>query len=195
MGIFLAISRAIDATNDFVGRNVSWLVLAAVIISATNAVIRKLFDTSSNAWLEAQWYLFGAVFMLAAGYTLHKNEHVRIDVLAGNFKKRTRDWIDLICHLFFLLPFCFMMTYLAWPFFWRSFRSGEMSTNAGGLIVWPAKAVILAGFILLTAQAFSEIIKRIAVLRGVIDEEEGHEHHLPPQIEEQMKAGRENGNA
>ena len=195
MGFLLAFSRAVDRTNDFIGRNVSWLVLAAVIISATNAVIRKVFDTSSNAWLEAQWYLFGAVFMLAAGYTLHRNEHVRIDVLAGNFKKRTRDWIDLICHIFFLLPFCLMMTYLAWPFFFRSFSSGEMSTNAGGLIVWPAKAVILAGFVLLTAQAFSEIIKRIAVIRGVIEEEEGHNHALPPEIEDELKASKESGNA
>ena len=179
----LVLSRSIDRVNEFVGRNVSWLVLAAVLISAGNASIRKAFDMSSNAWLEVQWYLFGAVFMLAAGYTLRKNEHVRIDVLAGNLSKRTRDWIDLFGHFFFLLPFCVMMTYLAWPFFWRSFQSGEMSSNAGGLIIWPAKAVVLAGFILLTAQAVSEIIKRSAIIRGLIEEEPGHDHSMPPQVE------------
>jgi TRAP-type mannitol/chloroaromatic compound transport system permease small subunit len=127
--------------------------------------------------------LFGAVFMLAAGYTLRKNEHVRIDVLAGNLSKRVRDWIDLFGHFLFLLPFCLMMTYLAWPFFWRSFHSGEMSSNAGGLIIWPAKASVLIGFILLTAQAVSEIIKRIAIIRGIIEDEPGHDHSMPPQVE------------
>ncbi|WP_340160374.1 TRAP transporter small permease subunit [uncultured Hoeflea sp.] len=183
MGSLLALSRVIDRINEFVGRNVSWLVLAAVLISAGNATIRKVFDMSSNAWLEVQWYLFGAVFMLAAGYTLRKNEHVRIDVVAGNLSKRTRDWIDLFGHIFFLLPFCLMMTYLAWPFFWRSFFSGEMSSNAGGLIIWPAKASILVGFMLLTAQAVSEIIKRTAIIRGVMEEEIGHDHSMPPQVE------------
>jgi TRAP-type mannitol/chloroaromatic compound transport system permease small subunit len=191
MGSLLALSRLIDRINEFVGRNVSWLVLAAVLISAGNATIRKMFDMSSNAWLEVQWYLFGAVFMLAAGYTLRKNEHVRIDVVAGNLSKRTRDWIDLFGHFLFLLPFCIMMTYLAWPFFWRSFSSGEMSSNAGGLIIWPAKLSILIGFVLLTAQAVSEIIKRIAVLRGIINEEPGHDHSMPPQVEaaSEMKDG------
>jgi TRAP-type mannitol/chloroaromatic compound transport system permease small subunit len=191
MGSLLALSRLIDRINEFVGRNVSWLVLAAVLISAGNATIRKMFDMSSNAWLEVQWYLFGAVFMLAAGYTLRKNEHVRIDVVAGNLSKRTRDWIDLFGHFLFLLPFCMMMTYLAWPFFWRSFSSGEMSSNAGGLIIWPAKLSILLGFVLLTAQAISEIIKRIAVIRGIINEEPGHDHSMPPQVEaaSEMKDG------
>jgi TRAP-type mannitol/chloroaromatic compound transport system permease small subunit len=191
MGSLLALSRFIDRINEFIGRNVSWLVLAAVLISAGNATIRKVFDMSSNAWLEVQWYLFGAVFMLAAGYTLRKNEHVRIDVLAGNLSKRTRDWIDLFGHILFLLPFCLMMTYLAWPFFWRSFQSGEMSSNAGGLIIWPAKASILLGFILLTAQAVSEIIKRIAIIRGLLAEEVGHDHSMPPQVEAaaEMKGG------
>jgi TRAP-type mannitol/chloroaromatic compound transport system permease small subunit len=170
MTILLAVSRLIDAINGAIGRWVSWLLLAAVLISAGNALIRKIFDTSSNAWLEVQWYLFGAVFMLAAAYTLQRNDHVRIDVLAGNFKKRTRDWIDLFGHLFFLLPFCLMMTYFAWPFFWRSFASGEMSSNAGGLIIWPAKASIFVGFLMLNLQAFSEIIKRIAIIRGDLEE-------------------------
>lgn len=183
----LMLSRLIDRINDFFGRNVAWLVLAAVLISAGNATIRKVFDVSSNAWLEVQWYLFGAVFMLAAGYTLRKNEHVRIDVLANGFSKRTRDWIDLVCHFLFLLPFCIMMTSLAWPFFWRSFQSGEVSTNAGGLVIWPAKGVILLGFLLLTAQAVSEIIKRIAIIRGLIEEEPGHDHSMPPAIEAELK--------
>jgi TRAP-type mannitol/chloroaromatic compound transport system permease small subunit len=111
--------------------------------------------------------------MLAAGYTLRRNEHVRIDVLAGNLAKRTRDWIDLFGHIFFLLPFCFMMTYLAWPFFWRSFSQAKCPAMPADLIIWPAKATILVGFILLTAQAISEIIKRIAVIRGLIEEEHG----------------------
>jgi TRAP-type mannitol/chloroaromatic compound transport system permease small subunit len=194
MASLLVLSRLIDRINEFFGRNVAWLVLAAVLISAGNAISRKAFDLSSNAWLEVQWYLFGAVFMLAAGYTLRKNEHVRIDVIAGNFSKRTRDWIDLVCHFIFLLPFCLMMTYLAWPFFWRSFQSGEMSSNAGGLIIWPAKASILLGFLLLTAQAVSEIIKRIAIIRGDMEEEHGHDHSMPPQVEAatEMKDG---GNA
>ena len=170
MSYALALSRAVDTVTVAIGKAVGWLLLLAVVISAGNASIRKAFDTSSNAWLEVQWYLFGAVFMLAAAYTMQRNEHVRIDVIAGNLKKRTRDWIDLLGHIFFLLPFCLMMTYFAWPFFWRSFTSGEMSPNAGGLIIWPAKAAILLGFILLTLQAFSQIIKSIAIIRGDLED-------------------------
>jgi TRAP-type mannitol/chloroaromatic compound transport system permease small subunit len=189
MKALLAVSGVVDRINTFVGKKVAWLILAAVLISATNAVIRKAFDISSNAWLEAQWYLFGAVFMLTAAYTLLKNEHVRIDVLASNFSNRTREWIDLICHLTFLLPFCIIMTYLAWPFFFRSFSSGEMSTNAGGLIVWPAKAFVLVGFVLLTAQALSEIIKKIAILRGLIeDDTPPSSHGLTHEIEAELKS-------
>ena len=193
MQFLLTIARAIDATTTLVGRTVAWLLLAAVLISAGNAVIRKSFDMSSNAWLEVQWYLFGAVFMLAAGYTLRRNEHVRIDVLAGNWSKRTRDWIDLLGHIFFLLPFCLMMTYLAWPFFWRSFMSGEMSPNAGGLIIWPAKGASVLGFILLTAQAFSEIIKRYAIMKGLMEEEVKHGHGAPAPVEAaaDMKGGKD----
>lgn len=170
MTILLAVSRVIDAINGAIGRWVSWLLLAAVLISAGNAVIRKVFDISSNAWLELQWYLFGTVFMLAAAYALLRNEHIRIDILSSGWKKRTRDWIDLILHTIFLVPFAGLMAYLAWPWFWLSFRSGEMSSSAGGLIIWPAKAMVLLGFMMLTAQAFSEIIKRAAVLMGRIDE-------------------------
>lgn len=170
MTILLAVSRLIDAINGAIGRWISWLLLAAVLISAGNAVIRKVFDISSNAWLELQWYLYGTVFMLAAAYALLRNEHIRIDILSSGWKKRTRDWIDLILHIIFLIPFASLMAYLAWPWFWLSFRSGEVSSSAGGLVIWPAKAVVLIGFILLTAQAFSEIIKRAAVLMGRIED-------------------------
>lgn len=182
MAALIAVSKLIDRINELVGKNVSWLILVAVLISAGNATIRKAFDISSNAWLELQWYLYGTVFMLAAAYTLLRNEHVRIDVLSGTFSKRTRDWIDLFCHVFFLLPFSAMMVYLAWPWFFLSFRTGEISANAGGLILWPAKFMVLAGFILLTAQGVSEIIKRYAVIRGVIDDPTP-QHELPPQAE------------
>ncbi|MAM12331.1 TRAP transporter small permease subunit [Martelella lutilitoris] len=166
----ITISRTIDRLNEFIGHSVSWLLLVAVLVSAGNAVSRKLFSLSSNAMLELQWYLYGAVFMLAAAYALLKNEHIRIDILSSSWSKRTRDWIDLILHTIFLVPFAGMMIYLAWPWFWRSFESGEHSTNAGGLILWPAKSFILIGFILLLLQAFSEIIKRAAVISGHLKE-------------------------
>lgn len=168
MGALLGVSRIIDAINTAVGKSAMWLTLIAVLVSATNAVVRKAFDMSSNGWLELQWYLFGAVFMLCAGYTLLKNEHIRIDVVAGMFSKRVRDWIDVCGHLFVLIPFCLLMIYDLWPFFWSSFVSKEMSPSPGGLIIWPAKGLILLGFILLLAQGVSELIKRIAVIRGLI---------------------------
>ncbi|WP_157015701.1 TRAP transporter small permease subunit [Mesorhizobium xinjiangense] len=182
MAGLLALSRFIDRINEFIGKQVSWLILVAVLISAGNATVRKTFDISSNAWLELQWYLYGTVFMLAAAYTLKRNEHVRIDILANRLSKRTRDWIDLICHIVFLLPFVLLMVRLCWPWFWLSYNSGEMSSNAGGLILWPAKMMVLLGFILLTAQAFSEIIKRWGVIRGLIDEP-NPQHDLPPAAE------------
>lgn len=170
MHLLLTVSRVIDAITGAIGRWVSWLLLAAVLISTGNAIIRKAFDISSNAWLELQWYLFGTVFMLAAAYALQKNEHVRIDIVSSRWSKKTRNRIDLVLHCIFLVPFAFLMVYLAWPWFWLSFRSGEVSSSAGGLIVWPAKGAILAGFILLSAQALSEIIKRAAIVFGVIDD-------------------------
>lgn len=166
--VLLALSRLIDAVTAFIGRQVRWLILATVLISAANAVMRKAFDISSNGWLELQWLLFGAVFMLAAAYTLQKNAHVRIDVISNRLSKRTRDVIDLLGHLFILLPFALVATWLAAPFFLESFREGEMSSNAGGLPVWPAKFLIFAGMFLLLLQAISEIIKRAAVLRGIL---------------------------
>jgi TRAP-type mannitol/chloroaromatic compound transport system permease small subunit len=156
---------------------VSWLVLVAVLVSAGNAVIRKAFSMSSNAWLELQWYLFGAVFMLAAAYTLKNNEHIRIDIFYGSRSKRTRDWIDLLGHILFLMPFSVLMVFLLWPYVWRSYLSGEHSPNAGGLVLWPARAFLLIGFVLLVLQGVSEIIKKIAIMRGLIDDphdEVGH---------------------
>ncbi|WP_230719064.1 TRAP transporter small permease subunit [Martelella mediterranea] len=168
----IIISRTIDRLNEFIGHSVSWLLLVAILVSAGNAVSRKLFSLSSNAMLELQWYLYGAVFMLATAYALLKNEHIRIDILSGSWSRRTRDWIDLVLHIIFLVPFASMMVYLSWPWFLRSFLSGEHSTNAGGLILWPAKSFILIGFILLLLQAFSEIIKRAAALSGHLKEDE-----------------------
>ena len=177
MGALLSISGAIDALTRVVGRNVRWLILVAVLVSALNAIIRKAFDTSSNAWLELQWLLFGAVFLLAAAYTLQNNAHVRIDVVASRLNKRTRDWIDLFGHLVMLGPIALIMVWLSVPFFWESFRDGEMSSNAGGLPVWPAKLFILVGFLLLFLQMVSEVIKRAAVLAGVIRDPEPEAVH------------------
>jgi len=183
LNFLLGVSRIIDAVSAFVGRWVAWLILVAVLVSAGNAMMRKFFSLSSNAWLELQWYLYGAVFLLTAAYTLQKNEHVRIDFISNMLRKKTRDWIDLFGHIFFLLPFVTLVTYLAWPWFWKSYDSGEGSANAGGLILWPAKSMLLIGFILLLGQVFSEIIKRIAVIRGDIPEPY-EDHQLPIPVEE-----------
>ena len=164
----LRFSALVDAVCAFIGRAVSWLILAMVLVSAGNAIVRKAFDYSSNAWLELQWYLFGAVFLLAAAYTLQRNEHIRIDIISAELSKRTRDWIDLVCHIVMLLPFTALIVYEAVPNVLTSFHQREMSMNAGGLIIWPAKALILAAFVLLFLQCLSEIIKRIAVLSGFI---------------------------
>ncbi len=167
----LGFARVVDAINEKIGKWVSWLVLAAVVVSAGNAIIRKVFSTSSNAWLELQWYLFGAVFMLGAAWTLRCNEHIRIDIVSSRFAKRARDKLDVFGHIVFLLPFVLLHIWTSWPFFFNSLRSGEVSTNAGGLILWPAKGLVLLGFILLFFQAISELIKRIAILRGDLQEE------------------------
>ena len=166
MGNLLGLARAIDRVNEWIGRSVGWCILAAVLLSAGNAVVRKLFNTSSNAFLEAQWYLYGAAFLGAAAYTLHRNEHIRIDILYGALSRRSQHWIDLLGHLVFLMPFVLLMDLYFVPYVLQSVRSGEMSNNAGGLILWPAKALLLAGFALLTLQGLSEIIKKIAVITG-----------------------------
>lgn len=175
MGFLLALARAIDRVNEVIGRTMGWLILAAVLVSAGNAVVRKLFSTSSNAWLELQWYLFGAAFMLAAAYTLKQNEHVRVDVFYASRKRRTQHWIDLFGHVVFLLPFAALMTWMLVPYALRAYVQGEVSTNAGGLVIWPARALLAAGFALLTLQALSEIIKKIAVMRGLIEDPFPHQ--------------------
>jgi TRAP-type mannitol/chloroaromatic compound transport system permease small subunit len=170
MSGLLALSRGIDRFNEIVGRWVSWLILLAILVSAANAVIRKAFNMSSNAWLELQWYLFGAAFLLAAAYTLRQNEHIRIDIVYGMFSRRVQHWIDLFGHVFFLMPFVLLMIYYFVPYVSLSYRSGEVSTNAGGLIIWPAKSLLLIGFSLLALQGISEIIKKIAIMRGDMDD-------------------------
>jgi TRAP-type mannitol/chloroaromatic compound transport system permease small subunit len=170
MQALLAVARGIDRVNAFIGKGVIWLILLAVIVSAANAVSRKLFDLSSNAWLELQWYLFGAAFMGAAAYTLQQNEHIRIDVFYASRSRRTQHWIDLIGHIVFLLPFVVLMAWLLWPYTIQAYVGGQVSSNAGGLIIWPARAILLIGFIMLSFQAISEIIKKIAVMRDLIED-------------------------
>jgi TRAP-type mannitol/chloroaromatic compound transport system permease small subunit len=164
----VSLSRLIDRLNEFVGRWTAWLVLAAVLISAANATVRKLFNTSSNAYLEIQWYLFSAVFLLAAGYTLMRQEHVRIDVISGRFSKRTQIWIDIVGICLFLLPFVIVCIRLSMPLVLQAMRSGEMSSNAGGLVRWPVYMLLPIGMALLGLQGVSELIKRVAFLRGLI---------------------------
>jgi len=164
----LSLSRLIDQLNEFVGRWVAWLVLAAVLISAGNAVVRKLLNTSSNAFLEIQWYLFAGVFLLAAGYTLMRQEHVKIDVIYGRFSKRTQIGIDIFGLLFFLLPFVVVTIAEVLPLVTQAYASGEMSNQAGGLIRWPVYALLPAGLGLLGLQGLSELIKRIAFLKGLV---------------------------
>lgn len=173
MALALRLARGIDAVNTLIGRLAAWLVLAAVLISAGNAISRKAFSLSSNAWLELQWYLFGAVFLLGASWTLRRNEHVRIDVLASRFSKRARDRLDLVGHALFLIPFALVHVLLAVPFFLISWRTGEVSANAGGLPLWPAKLLVLVGFTMLLAQGVSEFLKRLAVVAGAVEEEDG----------------------
>jgi len=170
MPALLAISRGIDRFNEVIGKSVAWLILVAVLVSAGNAVIRKTFNMSSNAWLELQWYLFGAAFMLGAAYTLRQNEHVRVDVFYATRSRATQHWIDLFGHVAFLLPFVVLMAWLLWPYTVQAYMNGDISSNAGGLIIWPARALLLAGFILLIFQALSEIIKKIAVIAGLIQD-------------------------
>jgi TRAP-type mannitol/chloroaromatic compound transport system permease small subunit len=166
MQSLLRLSRAIDWLNEKVGQVVYWAILVAVLISAANAIIRKTFDTSSNAWLEVQWYLFSAVFLLCAGYTLRRNEHIRIDIVTGRMSARVRAWIDLLGGLFFLLPASVLIMLLSWPMVLDSYTRHEFSPSAGGLLRWPAKILIPLGFFLLALQGVSEIIKRAAFLTG-----------------------------
>jgi TRAP-type mannitol/chloroaromatic compound transport system permease small subunit len=187
--MFMPLSRLIDQLNEKIAGAVSWALLLAVLICTGNALIRYAFNISSNGWLEIQWYLFAAIFMLASSYTLKRDEHVRIDVIAGRFSKRTQVWIDLFGFLLFLLPICLVILYYGIPFALISIQSGEMSSNAGGLIVWPAKLLVPLGFLLMILQGVSEIIKRIAFLAGKIDGHEFAKHVTTPEQEiEAIKA-------
>ncbi len=182
MNGLLALSRGIDRLSEFIGRWVGWLVLAAVLISATNATVRKAFGTSSNAFLEIQWYLFSAVFLLAAGYTLLRQEHVRIDIILGRFSRRTQVLVECFGLLVFLMPYVVFVIVEVMPLVIRAWQSGEMSSNAGGLIRWPVYALVPIGFALLGLQGLSELIKRIAFLQGRIPD---------PAIKEGVKTAEE----
>lgn len=186
MKTLLRFSRTVDAVNVRIGRVVAWAILAAILVSAANATVRKVLNTSSNSWLEIQWILFGAVFLLCSGWTLLSNEHIRIDIVNGTLPKRVRDWIDVIGHLLFLIPTALVLTYLGWPFFWRSLLQNEQSTNAGGLPVYPSKFLIPLAFTLLLIQGLSELIKRIAIMRGDLEDTvSGGGHHAAAEAEAQ----------
>jgi TRAP-type mannitol/chloroaromatic compound transport system permease small subunit len=168
MRALLKFSNAVDWLNTQIGKHVIWLILASAVISGVNAIVRKAFNISSNAYLEVQWYLFAASFLIAAGYTLLQNEHVRIDVITSRLSKRKQIWLDIIGFSLFLTPICLIILYHSIPFFLRGYHSGEMSNNAGGLIRWPVYAMMPLGFTLLMLQGWSELIKRIAFLMGLI---------------------------
>ena len=180
MKSLLLISKGIDRLNETLGRALIWLVLVMVLVSSGNAISRYLLNVSSNAFLELQWYLFAMVFLLCAGYTLLHNEHIRIDVVTGRFSARTRAWIDVFGTLCFLLPVSLFIMWLSWPIFMNAWVSGEMSSNAGGLVRWPARLMIPVGFFLLSLQGVSELIKRIAFLRGLIPDPA--EKHVDPAL-------------
>ena len=164
----LPVTRVIDAVNTWVGKRLAWLILAAIIVSAVNATVRKVFDTSSNSWLELQWVLFSIVFLLCAPWTLLSNEHIRIDIVSNMLPQRVRNRIDIVGHAFFLLPLTIVMIVTGLPFFLRSFEVNEQSGNAGGLPQWPAKSLVVIAFTLLFFQGVSELIKRYAVMRELI---------------------------
>ncbi len=179
----LSLSKWIDAFNERIGLTISWALLAAVLICSGNALVRYLLNTSSNAWLEIQWYLFGAMFLLASAYTLKRNEHVRIDVVVGRFSKRTQVLIDIFGFVFFLLPAVGLILYFGLPYALESIRNQEVSSNAGGLIVWPAKVLIPFGFLMLTLQGLSELIKRVGFLMGLVDASVLEKQQATPQEE------------
>lgn len=166
MNTLLDISLIIDRLSRLVGKSIIWLILVATLISAINAIVRKAFNIGSNAFLEIQWYLFAAVFLLGAGYTFLQNNHVRIDVISSRLSPRTRIWIDIGGIIFFVIPLCWFMVSFAWPIVAQAYNSGEMSSNAGGLIRWPVYALVPLGFVLLGLQSISELIKRVAFLTG-----------------------------
>ena len=202
MQALLKLSRGIDWLSTQIGKYVIWLILASTLISGLNALSRKLFNISSNAFLEVQWYLFAASFLIAAGYTLLQGEHVKVDVISGRLSKRAQIWIDVIGFSVFLTPMCLAILWYGTPFFLRGFESGEMSNNAGGLIRWPVYAMMPLGFTLLLLQGWSELIKRIAFLRGLIDDptlkkkkKKTAEQELAESIRRLAEAAKGNGKA
>ncbi len=185
----LPMTRLIDAFNTWLGKRLAWLILAAVIVSAANATVRKIFDTSSNSWLELQWVLFSIVFLLCSPWTLLANEHIRIDIVNNLLPKWLRNTIDVIGHAFFLLPLAFIMIITGIPFFIRSIEINEQSGNAGGLPQWPAKSLVMIAFALLLFQGLSELIKRIAVMRNLIPDPHATQvHALEAEIEHIVEA-------
>jgi TRAP-type mannitol/chloroaromatic compound transport system permease small subunit len=192
VNVLLALSRAIDAFTERVGRLVYWLVLIVVLISAANATVRKAFNYSSNSYLEIQWYLFSVIFLFGAGYTLLRNEHVRIDIIQGRLSPRAQNWIDVVGIVLFLMPMSLIIMWLSWPLFLDSLARHEVSTNAGGLIIWPARLMVPVGFALLIIQGASELIKRIAFLAGRIPDplEKHHGKSAEEELAEEMARAR-----
>ncbi|NPU15285.1 TRAP transporter small permease subunit [Bradyrhizobium sp. 83012] len=189
MQALLKLSRGIDAFTTWTGKRLAWLILLAVIISTLNAIIRKTLDTSSNSWLELQWVLFSAVFLLCSPWTLLDNEHIRIDIINALMPKWLRDTIDVVGHVLFLMPLCIVMIITSVPFFLRSIEINEQSSNAGGLPQWPAKSLIMLGFVFLLVQGISELIKRIAVMRGLIpDPHASKPHGIEAEVEHLVEA-------
>ncbi len=189
MQALLKLSNGIDAFTRWTGKRLAWLILVAVIVSAANAIVRKSFDVSSNSWLELQWVLFSIVFLLCSPWTLLDNEHIRIDIVNNTLPKTVRNIIDLVGHAVFLLPLCVVMIITGGPFFMRSYEIHEQSGNAGGLPQWPAKSLIIIGFTLLFIQGVSELIKRIAIMRGLIpDPHEFQVHALEAEVEHLVEA-------
>jgi TRAP-type mannitol/chloroaromatic compound transport system permease small subunit len=179
----LSLSRFIDGMTDRIGHLVYWLVLVAALISCGNAIIRYAFNISSNAWLEIQWYLFSAVFLFCSGYALLHGQHVRIDVISGRLSKRVQTWIDVLGTIFFLMPMAIAIMWMSWPVFIDAYQHNEVSTNAGGLRLWPARLMLPVGFFLLILQGFSEFIKRVAFLLGLIPDPTEKEHDITPEEE------------
>jgi TRAP-type mannitol/chloroaromatic compound transport system permease small subunit len=189
----LPATRVVDAINTWIGKRLSWLILAAVIVSATNATVRKIFDTSSNSWLELQWLLFSIVFLLCSPWTLLENEHIRIDIVNNLLPQRVRDIIDVVGHAFFLLPLTVVMVITGAPFFFKSYEINEQSWNSGGLPQWPAKSLIMIAFALLFVQGLSELVKRIAVMRELIpDPYKAHHHGIEAEVEQLVEAMEKN---
>lgn len=185
----LPMTRVIDAVTTWLGKRLAWLILAAVIVSAVNATVRKVFDTSSNSWLELQWVLFSIVFLLCSPWTLLANEHIRIDIVNNLLPKRLRDSIDVVGHAFFLLPLCFIMIVTGIPFFIRSYEINEQSGNAGGLPQWPSKSLVMIAFTFLLLQGVSELIKRIAIMRQLIPDPHATQMHaLEAEVEHIVEA-------